>query len=623
MFKKLPIRSLCVSAKNVRTIVEDDDPALAANIEAVGLISPLTVERVGSGKYEITAGQLRYRAILQLVASGTSKRFPDENATVECRINETEEQIGDMVDISLSENLHRKAMHPIDEFKAFARLVEEGMSPEKVALRHGVAERYVLQRMKLSRLSEKVLAAFQAGQIRMEMAEAMTVTDDHERQDNLLATLLAGSFISAAGVRQNLMSETVNATSSLGQFVLERYRAEGLRESSDLFSEHVWLDDAAGVERIACALLDEKAQGLKADGWKWVHTAFEYPWGFIQNVEFSHPDPDLDGEDYEEDAAFPLERRAELGCIVYLERGSLRVLSGAVLEERNEVEEGEDDEDALQPANGNEDSAGGQAVSGYSRALIDTLSVHRTRALQRAISKDRSAGLSLLLFNLYLGVDGRTGLYYSPSNIQASAAHAISPEVDENRVNRAEEELKQKVDSVNLPVEGYLSMEQAVDLFDRIHALSDDEKLDAIILYSALSVNAPMVGGTLPVSGMAEHIGALLKVDVAEAWRPDGDFLKRTPMRLIAEGIPLGNGHQKLSRLKKDGVVKTLGGWFASPDQVTAAELGYENEIPADVRDTLATWLPAGMAFLSADAEELASDETVATGDAGAASIAA
>ena len=479
--------------------------------------------------------------------------------------------------------------------------------------------------MKLARLSEKVLAALREGQIKMEMAEAMTVSGDHERQDNMLAALLSAPYsFNARSIRHHLMSEKIRASSSLGTFVLEWYRAEGLAETADLFGEEVWLDDAAAVERIGLTLLEEKVEALKADGWKWVRTALEYSCELFEGVEFSDPDIEAIDEDGKDD--FSPGRRAECGCIVYLHHGTLFIEEGAVLNDVIEADQPvTEDGSGTMPANENvsNEGASAEAAPCYSRALVDTLSVHRTRALQLAISKDKSTALSLLLFNLHLGISGRSGIYHSPSNLRAAASHQFAPKAEEDCVNRAEDALKQAVGEVNIVDDGYLSSEQAIALFDSIHAMSDDEKLNAIILHTALSVDAPMAGGCLPRNGMAEHIGVLLGVDVTTAWRPDPDFLKRTSKRVIAESIPLGHGQEKLARMKKDNLVKTLSGWFARPEEVSAADLGYEEEIPAEVTDTLATWLPAGMAFKSTEPETPASDEAIPEGDAAEESIAA
>ncbi|MGV2336354.1 MAG UNVERIFIED_CONTAM: hypothetical protein LVR18_20350 [Planctomycetaceae bacterium] len=55
--------------------------------------------------------------------------------------------------MSLAENVIRQAMHPADQFDAFASLIEQGKSAAEVASRFGVEESIVLKRMKLARVA--------------------------------------------------------------------------------------------------------------------------------------------------------------------------------------------------------------------------------------------------------------------------------------------------------------------------------------------------------------------------------------------------------------------------------------------------------------------------------------
>src|SRR5207244_861049 len=55
------------------------------------------------------------------------------------------------LEMSLAENTVRLAMHPADQFEAFAGLIDQGMSAAQVAQRFGVEESLVLKRLKLAR----------------------------------------------------------------------------------------------------------------------------------------------------------------------------------------------------------------------------------------------------------------------------------------------------------------------------------------------------------------------------------------------------------------------------------------------------------------------------------------
>ncbi|NCE89404.1 hypothetical protein [Pseudomonas sp. L13] len=65
--------------------------------------------------------------------------------------------------ISLAENRHQVPMHPAEEFEAFAKLIEEGHSVEQVAACFGVSPLVVTRRMKLARVSPRLMARFRDG----------------------------------------------------------------------------------------------------------------------------------------------------------------------------------------------------------------------------------------------------------------------------------------------------------------------------------------------------------------------------------------------------------------------------------------------------------------------------
>lgn len=109
--------------KNVRKIVRktagQSIEALAASVERVGLLQNLTVIPAADGEhYEVVAGGRRLAA-LKLLAK--KHRIP-KDWNVPCLL------VADASarTASLTENVQREAMHPADQFEAFAALVSEG-----------------------------------------------------------------------------------------------------------------------------------------------------------------------------------------------------------------------------------------------------------------------------------------------------------------------------------------------------------------------------------------------------------------------------------------------------------------------------------------------------------------
>jgi ParB family transcriptional regulator, chromosome partitioning protein len=69
--------------------------------------------------------------------------------TVPCQLANEEKA----VELSLAENTVREAMHPLDEYEAFAKLIEAGATAEQVAIRFGKTDKHVLQPMRLARVA--------------------------------------------------------------------------------------------------------------------------------------------------------------------------------------------------------------------------------------------------------------------------------------------------------------------------------------------------------------------------------------------------------------------------------------------------------------------------------------
>lgn len=103
----------------------DEIDNLAASIKEVGLINPITIRKVGENdKYEIIAGERRWRAVQQLgwdTIPAIVKEISDKDAHA----------------VALVENLQRENLNPIEEADGYMQLVEN------YALTHGQVAEYV------------------------------------------------------------------------------------------------------------------------------------------------------------------------------------------------------------------------------------------------------------------------------------------------------------------------------------------------------------------------------------------------------------------------------------------------------------------------------------------------
>ena len=82
--------------------------------------------------------------------------------------------------------------------------------------------------------------------------------------------------------RKLLTEDAVRASDKRVRFVgLDTYEAEGGSVLRDLFSQNDdgWLQDLALLERLVSAKLTSEAETIKAEGWRWIQIAQEFPYG--------------------------------------------------------------------------------------------------------------------------------------------------------------------------------------------------------------------------------------------------------------------------------------------------------------------------------------------------------
>ena len=137
------------------------------------------------------------------------------------------------VELSLAENFQREAMHCADAVTAYGDLCREGLPPEDIAARFGVAVGYVRKVLRLAALCPEALKCLARDEIGMEAAQALTLTEDHDRQREALQR--CGN--QAHSIRRMLTEEKIGTGSSLFLFAgLDAYRDAGGTITADLFA---------------------------------------------------------------------------------------------------------------------------------------------------------------------------------------------------------------------------------------------------------------------------------------------------------------------------------------------------------------------------------------------------
>ncbi len=142
---------------------------LAASIKAQGLIQPVVVREIGNGRYELIAGERRWRA--------AQKAGLEE---VPALVKSVPEQA--VVAMALIENIQREDLSPLEEAQALARLIDEfGLTHQSVADEVGRSRAAVSNLLRLLDLPEAIKRLLDAGQLQMGHARALASVQPEAR----------------------------------------------------------------------------------------------------------------------------------------------------------------------------------------------------------------------------------------------------------------------------------------------------------------------------------------------------------------------------------------------------------------------------------------------------------
>jgi len=161
---------------------DDTLDELAASIEQIGIIQPITVRSIGDGEFEIISGERRLRA---------ARRAGMEHLPAFIREADSEE----MLEMALVENVQREELNPIEIALGYQRLVEEcDLTQEEVAERVSKSRATVSNFLRLLRLPSRIQAALRDKEVSMGHARALIAVDDTEAQVALLEQAIEESL---------------------------------------------------------------------------------------------------------------------------------------------------------------------------------------------------------------------------------------------------------------------------------------------------------------------------------------------------------------------------------------------------------------------------------------------
>jgi ParB family chromosome partitioning protein len=575
----IPLNRLKKSPRNARKTPHPkaDIEALAASIAAKGLLQNLVVEPEFDGKgketgyYLVTIGEGRRLAHLLRAKRKEIKK----NEPVRCVIDTAH----NAHEISLAENVIRSAMHPADQFEAFAKLHnEEGMAAEDIAARFGVTPTVVRQRLKLGAVSPKLIKAYRDEELNLDQLTAFAITDDHARQEQVWSELTPFGR-SRDAILRALSEGQVSSDDRRAAFVgAEAYEAAGGVIVRDLFDEEGggFLADATLLNRLVREKLASEAAKIEAEGWKWIVVEPEFDREMTAGMRRVYPeevrlnDEDQakldelalkynafcdqdDGENSDEIAAklqaldaemdaltggeqFRPEDIAVAGVFVCLDHdGAPRIGRGFVRAEDWKAKASAGDD--AKPDAGNE-APNADTAKPLSEKLVAELTAYRTAGLRNALAEHSAMALTAVVHafaaaTFYRCSDRLTCLEIVPRSASLSA-HA--PVIDDCPAMVAIAERHASWER-RMP-------EDVAGLWDFVAGLDQAEQAELLAHCVSLTVNAmqlPKQRTETAASAHADVLAQTLGLNITATWTPTvASYFGRVSKERIIEAVREG-----------------------------------------------------------------------------------
>jgi ParB family chromosome partitioning protein len=155
---------------------------LAESIKEHGILQPLIVTKNGERQYELIAGERRFQAAKLLGLK-----------SVPVIVREANEQ--EKFEFAIIENIQRHDLNPIEEAKAYRKLMDEfGLSQEAVAKKMGKSRSAVANITRLLQLPVEIQRALSEGKISEGHAKALLALDNPEKQRALFEMIITNGL---------------------------------------------------------------------------------------------------------------------------------------------------------------------------------------------------------------------------------------------------------------------------------------------------------------------------------------------------------------------------------------------------------------------------------------------
>jgi ParB family transcriptional regulator, chromosome partitioning protein len=153
-FREIPTGMIQPNPAQPRKSFDQDSiEALARSLADAGVVQPLLVRPLADGRYELIAGERRWRAAQHAGIESVPAVIRDDDEV-------------QRLQTALIENVAREDLNPVDEARACAALVEElGLSKEELGRRLGRSRVAISNLVRLLDLPDDVLALLETGEL--------------------------------------------------------------------------------------------------------------------------------------------------------------------------------------------------------------------------------------------------------------------------------------------------------------------------------------------------------------------------------------------------------------------------------------------------------------------------
>jgi len=232
----LPVSAITANPHQPRRGFDEETlAALTASVRELGVLQPILVRPLSGDRYELVAGERRWRAAKRAGLPSVPAIVRDVDDTTS-------------LEHALVENIHRQDLNALEEAAAYQQLIEDfHLTHDQVAARVGKSRAAVSNTLRLFQLPPAIQKMVADGELSAGHARALLGTPDRAYQEHLARRAVAEG-LSVRDVEEAVRQRTELAGETPSGEGLEpaeppssvrKLRAPGLLELEELFSQYL------------------------------------------------------------------------------------------------------------------------------------------------------------------------------------------------------------------------------------------------------------------------------------------------------------------------------------------------------------------------------------------------